>query len=85
MEPLSSRQKEWEMLAAILGREMTMAYLAPTDARQPRLAFHTEAHAAVATVKARIGLDRDHAGRGRQRGVSCPGRCSGWTTPPSSS
>ncbi len=56
MEPLSNRQKEWATLRDILGREMTMAYLVATDAREPRLAFHTESHAAVATVKARIGL-----------------------------
>ena len=56
VEPLSNRQKEWATLRDILGREMTMAYLVATDARQPRLAFHTESHAAVATVKARIGL-----------------------------
>ena len=33
-----------------------MAYLASPDARQPRLSFHTQSHAEVATVKARIGL-----------------------------
>ena len=53
---LSNRQKEWATLRDILGREMTMAYLVATDAREPRLAFHTESHAAVTTVKARIGL-----------------------------
>ena len=56
MEPLSNRQKEWATLRDILGREMTMAYLVAADAREPRLAFHTESHAAVTTVKARIGL-----------------------------
>jgi hypothetical protein len=56
MEPLGSRQKQWAMLKDILGREMTMAYLVSPDARSPRLAYHTESHAAVTTVKARIGL-----------------------------
>jgi hypothetical protein len=56
MERLSNRQKEWATLRGILGREMTMVYLAAADAREPRLAFHTESQAAVTTVKARIGL-----------------------------
>ncbi len=56
VEPLSSRQKDWEHLREVLGREMTMAYLVSTDAKNPRLAFHTESHAAVATVKASIGM-----------------------------
>ncbi len=56
MEPLGNRQKEWTALRGILGREPTMAYLVVTDAREPRLAFHTESHATVTTVKAHIGL-----------------------------
>ena len=56
VEPLSSRQKDWEHLREVLGREMTMAYLVSPDAKNPRLAFHTESHAAVATVKASIGM-----------------------------
>ena len=56
VEPLAARQKEWEMLKGTLGREMTMAYLVSSDAREPRLPFHTESRAAVATMKARIGL-----------------------------
>ena len=44
------------MLKTLLGREMTLAYLVETDARQPRLSFHTEQRAAVETVGARIGL-----------------------------
>jgi hypothetical protein len=56
MEPLASRQKEWAALRDILGRELTLVYLVAADAREPRLAFHTESHAAVTTVKARIGL-----------------------------
>ena len=56
MEALGRGQKQWETLTAVLGHEMTMAYLAASDARQPRLGFHTQSHAEVATVKARIGL-----------------------------
>ncbi len=56
IDVLGRRQKEWETLTGILGHEMTMAYLVSPDARQPRLSFHTEAHTAVATVKASIGL-----------------------------
>jgi hypothetical protein len=56
LEKLGRSQKEWEMLKGILGREMTQAYLVAPDARQPRLAFRTEARAAVQTVGARIGL-----------------------------
>ena len=56
MDVLGPRQKQWETLKAVLGHEMTMAYLASPDARQPRLSFHTQSHAEVATVKARIGL-----------------------------
>ena len=56
MDALGRQQTEWEMLKGVLGREMTLAYLVSPDAKQPRLSFHTEAHAAVETVGARIGL-----------------------------
>ena len=56
MEALGRQQREWEMLKATLGREMTLAYLVSPDARQPRLRFHTEQRAAVETVGAAIGL-----------------------------
>ena len=56
MNSLERRQAEWKTLAGILGREMTLAYLVSPDAHQPRLSFHTEMHAAVKTVGARIGL-----------------------------
>ncbi len=56
LDALGRQQREWEMLKGVLGREMTLAYLVAPDARQPRLSFHTEAHAAVETVGARIGL-----------------------------
>ena len=58
LEALGTRQEAWENLKAILGREMTMAYSVASDAARPRLRFHTETHAAVATVKASIGLAR---------------------------
>ncbi len=73
MEPLVMHQSQWETLKAILRREMTMAFAASADARQPRLKFHTELRTAVETVKAAIGLAEttlvvDGAGayRGRQ-------------------
>ncbi len=56
LDALGRQQREWEMLKGVLGREMTLAYLVAPDARQPRLSFHTETHAAVETVGARIGL-----------------------------
>jgi hypothetical protein len=56
MEQLGTRQKDWTRLTNILGREMTMAYVASTDAKIPRLAFHARARATVVTVKAEIGL-----------------------------
>ncbi|MFZ1935523.1 MAG: DUF1559 domain-containing protein [Thermoguttaceae bacterium] len=71
MERLSNRQKEWATLRGILGREMTMVYLAAADAREPRLAFDTESQAAVTTVKARIGLSETRLvidGNGAYRG-----------------
>jgi len=56
VEVLGRRQRDWDYLKSLLGREMTLAYLASSDAEQPRLSFRTEARAAVATVAARIGL-----------------------------
>jgi hypothetical protein len=56
LDALGRQQKEWETLKGVLGREMTLAYLVAPNARQPRLSFHTEAHAAVEIVGARIGL-----------------------------
>jgi hypothetical protein len=58
VEPLGPRQEAAEKLKAILGRELTMAYVVASDAAEPRLRFHTETHAAVATVKASIPLAR---------------------------
>ena len=58
VEALGPRQEAAENLMAILGHELTMAYVVAADAAEPRLRFRTETHAAVATVKASIGLAR---------------------------
>ena len=54
LRALSHRQQEWRQVSAILGSDLTQAYIA--DADEARLAFKTRARSVVRTAGARIGL-----------------------------
>ena len=54
LEALTRNQKEWRVLADMLGDGLTQAYVA--GAGEPRLAFSTKKRVAVKTAGARIGL-----------------------------
>lgn len=54
LETLSHQQKEWRMLAGMLGGTLTQAYLA--NGPDPLLSFKTKERVVVETAGARIGL-----------------------------
>ncbi len=54
LEALSRQEKAWQALRALLGTELTEAYLVTGDA--PRLTYATQRRDVVATAGARIGL-----------------------------
>ena len=56
LERLSRQQSEWRRLTALLGHELTHAYVATDADVRPRLTFHARDRAAVETAGARIGL-----------------------------
>ncbi len=73
VDPIGQEQAEWRMLAALLGRGPTQAYLVRPDAPQPQLTLHAQDRATVETASARIGLakatlvvDANGAYRGEQ-------------------
>jgi hypothetical protein len=73
LSPLNRQQSEWRKLAAILGENLTTAYLVPAEAKNPRLTFQTKQRKTVETAGASIGLgetvlvvDANGAYRGQQ-------------------
>ena len=84
MDALGPRQKQWETLKAILGHEMTMAYLASPDARQPRLSFHTAIARRRGDGEGQHRPGRNHAGASTPTGPIAGNWPCGSTTPPSS-
>jgi hypothetical protein len=56
LSPLNRQQAEWRKLAAILGENLTTAYIVPAEAKSPRLTFQTKQRKTVETAGASIGL-----------------------------
>ena len=56
LEPLSRQQKQWQVLAGILGNRIYQAYLADRSAGRPQLAFHLVRHEDLQTAGARVDL-----------------------------
>ncbi|HPM81645.1 MAG TPA: hypothetical protein PLF81_13145 [Candidatus Anammoximicrobium sp.] len=54
--PLSRQQAEWRKLAAILGENLTSAYIVAAEAKSPKLTFKTKQRKTVETARASIGL-----------------------------
>jgi hypothetical protein len=56
LEPLSRQQKQWQVLAGMLGNRIYQAYLADRTVQRPQLAFHLVRHEDVETAGARVDL-----------------------------
>jgi len=56
LAPLGRQQAEWRRLAAVLGDNLTSAYIVQAEARGPKLTFNTRQRTTVETARASIGL-----------------------------
>ena len=56
LAPLGRQQAEWRRLAAVLGDNLTSAYIVQAEARRPALTFKTRQRTTVQTARASIGL-----------------------------
>lgn len=73
LAPLGRPQAEWRRLAAVLGDNLTSAYIVQAEAQNPQLTFKTHQRTTVETARASIGLgetllvvDASGAYRGQQ-------------------